>query len=344
MTILDIVREVAPDLERVSDKQLYNSLVMWMFRGLSYVGLNARLKKLAGCKIPTNDIVERLNESGDIMKSYKLWMFYVVHFKCDERKAAALAKRWNVQDGNMNLFRMVQRPTMVYLKRLATQYPALSVEKLNEYEDEIVRKVRSTARKFVWVKMRFIADHQRTGDELPDFEQATIEKGLQGLRLQYPIVQSKLHAINIVKHIVRNTGLNMIQKFTRLKNNALIPAEGTQSRILDVNNLPADMVPEAPQVRETTDLYMDFKKVMHKWTDKRRTLLGLLAGLHSVKFSNWLRDVKGIATPNDELIDRVNPSRYMTLCREYIDVAGDLVDRFLTTVRSMLQPYQVRTA
>lgn len=340
--MLTLVRGVEPALAKVNDRVLWNNLVMWLFRGTNYLSLHARFKKLCGGKVDTLAVTQAISSKGRIVREYKLWLFYVVKKQMPYKEAVALAKEWGVHEGDVTSFALCcQKTTMLYLRQLGRKYAALTSDKFGRICGDIVTAVRTTAKKFVYVKMRFVDRHQRTGLTLEDFENETIEQGLQKLMLQYPLIQSKLHAINIVKHIVRNHGLNMIQKFTRQKNSALVAAEGTQSRVLDISNLPVDMQPEAPSVRETSDLYLDYKHVMYKYRDKRRTLLALLSGLYHKGFSDWLSS-KGIAYANDELIDRVQPKRYLKLAREWLGVSDDAVTKFLNAVRNLFAPYQAR--
>lgn len=341
MTILAIAREAAPELNAVDDKALYNALLMWLFRGLNYNALGSKLSKAAKTTIRTNDVTNALKAKGYVIKQYKVWLFYIVKHNMGYVEAAALARKWEIHDEDVRLFTLVQVNTLAYLKRLAREYVALTMDSFNRVCNHIITETCKGTRRFAWAKLRFIERHQRTGLDLDDLVGEMEEKGIQGMMLMYPLIQTKTHAVNIVKRVIRNTGLNLIQKFTRKKNSALTATKegGNESRVLDIDNLPIESIPAAEPDRKTSDLFLDFKRLMTVYKGGRRIMLGLLAGLHNVKFSKWLADVKGIATPNDELIDRLQPARYMELCREFMGVSVDACTRFINVVRQTLKVY-----
>lgn len=342
--MLTLARSVEPALNAVNDKVLWNQLIMWLFRGIKHQSLHAKFKKLCGKQVNTLAVTQAITSKGAIIRQYKLWLFFVVKKQMGYEEAAALAEQWGVHGEDVASFSTCcQRTTLVYLRQLGRKYAALTSDKFGRICEEIVLAVRDTARKFVYVKMRFIDRHQRTGLTLEDMESETIEHGLQKLMLQYPVIQSKLHAINIVKHVVRNHGLNLIQKYTRIKNNVMVAADGAQTRVLDVNNLPSEMQLAAPPSRETSDLYLDYKWLVHKFKDKRRTLLALLSGLYHRGFSAWL-STQGVQYPNDEFIDRTSPKRYLKMVKQWLAVPEEAFDAFMATVRTTFAPYQGRPA
>ncbi len=278
------------------------------------------------------------------MRGYKLWLFYVVKRKVPYEEAAALAERWGVSPQDVAAFsQFCQRPTLVNLTALGRKYAALTQERFDQICTSICPDLRATARKFVYVKLRFIANHQRTGMNLEDLESETVAHGLEKLLLQYPLIESKLHALNVARHVVRNHGLNLIQKYTRIKNNVMVAADGAQTLVLDVNNLPSEMQVAAPAQRETSDLYLDYKGLVHKFKDKRRTVLALLSGLYHKGFSDWL-NTQGVQYPNDEFIDRTSPKRYLKMVREWVGVPEQAFNQFVDAVRTVFAPYQARVA
>lgn len=341
MTILDIVREAAPELVEVDDKALYNAMVNWLFRGLNYAGLSARLCKLAKCKVRTNDVVRAVSDKGYVIKDYKLWIFLIVKKRYTEQQARALADKWGISQDDVSLFKLTQVGTLAYLKRLAKEYKALTLQKFDEVCTWIMQETKASTGRFAWAKLRFISNHQRTGLDLDDLTGEMRAKGMQGLMLMYPLIDTRLHALNIVKRTIRNTGLNLIQKYVRKKNTALEAKTegGHQSRVLDIDNLPVADIPAAEPDRHSSDLFLDYKKLMERYKGGRRVLLGLLSGLFSTSFTQWLNDEKGINTPNDELIDRIPAHRYLLLCREYLGVCETACERFLSVVKGILKPY-----
>lgn len=341
MTILAIAREAAPELNTVDDKVLYNSLLMWLFRGLNYNALGSKLSKAAKTTVRTNDVTNALKSKGYVIKQYKVWVFYIVKHNLGYTEALALANKWGIHFDDVRAFVLIQPTTLAHLKRLAKKYVALSMESFNRTCEHIIRETYKSTRRFAWAKLRFIGNHQRAGVDLDDLSSDMEEKGIQGMMLMYPLIETKTHAINIVKRIIRNTGMNLIQKYTRKKNAALTAnSEGqNESRVLDIDNLPVDSIPAAEPDRKSSDLFLDFKRLLTKYTGGKRIFLSLLSGIHSAKFSLWLAEVKGIATPNDELIDRLQPSRYMDLCREYMKLTKETCDRFIGTIRDTLKAY-----
>lgn len=318
---------------------LYNATIMYLFRGHNYKSYAARLQKLqrGETKVDARAITEAIGRNGYVIKNLKLWIFWTIKNKSERNVAAAKARKWEVLRCDANALAALNTVTRSYLRRLASKYAALTLEKFDAHLIHIDNEIRTWLGKFVSRKLRFIYESQ--GLKRTDIEQELRYKGLQGLYMMYPCVQGALHAQNVVKRTIHNNGINMIYKATTMKAGRLIrdPSGTFQSRVisLDAAQLHTQAAPET-----RTDVQLDFDRLCNKYTGKRLKFLELLSGAYCEWFSHWIK-TQGQRLDNDETFDKISPVAYTRLVADYLGVSAKSVATFLTELRTTLQPYKL---
>lgn len=321
---------------------LYNLVVMYLFRGVNYRAFGARLTKLSGGQKPNvKAITETLTQNGKVVRCLKVWMFFVVKNKCDAHRSAVLAEQWSVVAEELSWFCNASRATLTYLKKLARQFKALTLEKLDAGIVRIVNETESWLGKFVNRKLRFVIQSQ--GLHRHDIENELLYKGIQGLYVMYPCVQSALHAQNVVKRVIHNQGINMIHHYTTQKIGRLLrDANGAFSaRVVALDSLSMRGV-AAPD--SCSDLSIDINRKMSNLLPKQQSLLSLLCGAYSTEFTDWLVSVGGYKIEtNEELLDRLQPARYIELALRWLNVKPATGRRFMESLRDTFMHYRIQT-
>jgi hypothetical protein len=336
-TLTKLVLSADPNLKVIDRKAVYNASIMYLFRGFNYRSYAARLQKLQqnGTKVDARAITEAIGRNGYLIKNLKLWIFWTVKNRLDVNEAHTVAKQWGILKLDRQALAQISPQTLTYLKSLCHKFKALSLENFERHLVNIDEETRVWLGKFVSRKLRFIYESQ--GLKRTDIEQELRYKGIQGLYMMYPCVQSALHAQNVVKRTIHNNGINMIYKATTMKAGRLVrDASGTfQSRViaLDEAQLSSQAAPET-----RTDYQLDFQRLLERYSGKRLKFIELMSGHYCEWFSHWLID-KGHKLDNDEVFDKVQTGVYAKLVADYLGVNLKTVAKFIDEIKSALMHY-----
>lgn len=329
-----------PLLEKADCKELYNTLIQYIFRSLNYRSFGARLTKLAGGQRPNvKAVVECLSKSGLVMKNLKCWVLYSVKNKLGVKDTTMLCKEWGLSpDDAVALTTSLQTKTLVYLKQLCRKYVALTPDTLDKHVIAIKEDIRVWLGKFVSKKLRFV--YQSQGLERGMIESELFCRGIQGLYQMYPCVDSYLHAVNVVKRVIHNQGINMIHHYTTEKMGRLVKDDKGlfTARVVGLDEAQLNFIPAPPDI---TDVGLDLRRMQSQYTGKKRTFLELLCGDYNEAFTEHLRNTAYPSLDtNEDLLDKLPTHSYMELILGFLKVSMAQGQQFLVDLRVRLSDYK----
>lgn len=339
-TGLDAVVKLVVSCENVlldcDPLQLYNASVMYLFRGLDYSGYGARLARInQEVRVNTRAVTNGFASCGYVLKTVKAWMFYTIKLQSGRSQLGAC--EWRVHARDTRALANLDEKTRKYVERLGRKYSALSPSQLEKAVDFCYRETQTWLGKFVSRKLRFIVQSQ--GLHRNDIENELLYKGLQGLYTMYPRVECKLHAVNVVKRVMHNQGINMIHHYTSQKIGRLqSDSSGAwHIRVVSIDELQFASV-AAP---EQSDLAVDLSLALYRYTGKRRTFIELLCGAYSERFTAWLGAAGRRVETNEILYERLNTEEYVKLVLRYLNVSFEQGVKFMSELRLRFAAYSL---
>lgn len=314
--------------------------MLYLFRGLNYKTYGTRLKKLSdSATVNVRAITDALSQSGEAIKILKVWLFYVVKNKLDYERSSKLAVKWGVSACDVQAFTAISRTAMAHMRRLSAKFAALTLEKLDANIARIVQETATWRGKFVSRKLRFIIQSQ--GMHRHDIESELIYKGIQGLMMMYPCVETYLHAVNVVKRVVHNQGINMIHHYTTQKMGRLTQdgAGAFHSKVISLDEAQLNLL-VAPET--SSDLRIEVHRLIERYQGKRRKFVELLCGAYCPEFTKWLIELGYKLETNEELMDRVKSDDYVKLALRWLEVSVEAGKKFLEKLRMQFSAYNLQ--
>lgn len=340
-TLTLLVKKADPQLSVKDEVAVYNATVLYLFRGLNYKTYGTRLKKLSGGAVNVRAITDALSQSGEVIKVLKVWLFYVVKHKLNYERSLELATKWGVDERDVLAFTTISRTALAHMRRLAAKFAALTLEKLDANLARIIQETAVWRGKFVSRKLRFVIQSQ--GMHRHDIESELIYKGIQGLMMMYPCVETYLHAVNVVKRVVHNQGINMIHHYTTQKMGRLTQdsAGAFHSKVVSLDEAQLNLL-AAPET--SSDLRIEVHRLIERYQGKRRKFVELLCGAYCPEFTAWLIKLGYKLETNEELMDRVKSDDYMKLALRWLEVSVEAGKKFLEKLRVQFSAYNVQCA
>ena len=317
---------------------MYNATLMYMFRGYNYRTYGARVAKLSGVKPNVRAITEAMSRNGNVVKNLKIWVFYVVKHKLDYKASLKLARQWDVPLCDVRAFGRVNRATLTHLRKLARKFAALTLEKFDSNIVSIINETKTWMGKFVSRKLRFVIQSQ--GMHRNDIEHELVFKGIQGLLMMYPCVETYLHATNVVKRVIHNQGINMIHHYTTQKVGRLqVDGAGAfHSKVISLDEAQLNTI-AAPET--SNDLKIELNRALTKYSGKRRRLIELICGAYCPEFTAFLTNTGYKVETNEELLDRLAGKDYIALALKHLNVSIKAGQKFLRELREQFGPYSL---
>jgi hypothetical protein len=182
--------------------------------------------------------------------------------------------------------------------------------------------------KFISRKLIFLT--RSYGLKRSDIEGQLLHSGMFALRKQYPIYETELHALNICKTAMHNTGMGIIEYWTRDKRNALLEENGSFQAV----HVPYESLSHLSVAPEHADeLRVNLQCLVGlapKLKPKARKFIETAAGLHDEGFSIY------IGLDNVDAAYRWDYARYMQSLRDYMDVTTQQTTNLLSSLRKAL--------
>lgn len=314
------------------------SLVLdYVFRCLSVEGLKSELSSKAKLRNSSNfsEFREELTASGYVFKNVKLWIFYLLKIKAS-RITLHNAADFDVLPHDLVLFDLISYKTRNTIKKWSKTYKALSLRRMDENLCKIEIETSIWIKKFVYRKLRFIAESQ--GMDLMDIERELWLKGMIGLFMMYPKVESSLHALNIVKRVMHNHGMNLIKQYTHIKRARLI--RDVSGAFIN-NSVDFALLDLETEDDGSADLRIDLHRIVQSATTEERSLLSLLCGVgkEDTDFYAYLNNI-GIKSEPDTLMNRIGLWGFLRHAARFLVMTFNDVVKFIKTLQWQLRDYR----
>jgi hypothetical protein len=377
---LDVLARVASSVDPAFDalpkylKSKWSGLMLSnLFRRISYKELCTRSAKLLG-KVDVKSIWRAVIADGYVVKNIKVWLFWCVKRGLRGEDALMAGVRFGIHEADRGLRLNMSADLKSHLAKLARNYASLSVEALDKQVVTIFKEMRDWLGKFVYRKMRFVYEQQ--GLAAWDMQMEVFSKGIHALYLQYPRIETKLHATNIVKSAAHNYGINIIIQATN-ESKARLVRNGDNTFVSRVVNLDDIAVVTTlagedtrPKYERRHDLNTTFNSFGYRnkprtfnleWLlcgapciktqtltiademkklSRRQRIMMLLMGAEDPEFTTWLNTSRHrIRSTCSDYLDKADPTRFMNLAFEFLKVDPKLGNQFVSRLRKRLHAY-----
>lgn len=221
------------------------------------------------------------------------------------------------------------------------------------------KEVEDFTSKFVYRKLRFIAESN--GSEEKDLRNTLLYKATYAIYRQYPRFKSRLHAVNIAKQTIHNTGINMILEATSESRSRLVASkDGTfSSTVLSLDSIgTGHFLDHSTYLNQCNYLVTsinggcaqgDTLTSMHDRFELKQSVSALYKDIGNPVLRNLMKLWSGewdegfsnhLGRPNDEWFDTAETTEYLVACAKYLKVPGSVAKAFLAKLRSDLKDYE----
>lgn len=336
-----------------------------IFRRLSYKQLLARAKKTLGAAVDARTMWKAAIQNGYLVKNVKAWLFWCAKQRLRGAAADKAGAAFKVKPEDYCLRLMMTNDCARHLQKLAERYPALTIERIDARVTEIFNDMREWLAKFVHKKMRFV--YQQQGLEAHDMSMEVFAKGLHGLYLTYPVIESYLHAVNIVKSAAHNYGINIIMQQTHECRARIIKSSDNTfvTRVVALddgvaqeidNTIHEDATGHAEMRHDLERLFNGYaiqgcSSISFQWLlyesealctpfmSKKQRFLALLMGYEDWEFNQWLNSVHRIKSTGSEYLDKTEVPRFVKLVCQFLGVPEEKGHHFMARLQSRLRAY-----
>lgn len=211
-----------------------------------------------------------------------------------------------------------------------TKYKAYTVFDFDNLEGAILTSdaLKTHIGKFVSKKLIFLVrSYGLTREEITGHLQ---HSALFALRKQYPVYQSELHAVNICKTAIHNSGMGLIEYWTRNKRNALLKENGSfqavhvQYDVLNNVSVPPDHENDLRQNLQS------LVKLHDRMSPKAARFISAAAGVYDPAVTLYL------GCDNTEAACNWGYDRYLGKLRTYFGVTEYQQSNLLNKLRNHL--------
>lgn len=257
--------------------------------------------------------VEQLLCDGYFIKNCKLYVYGLtkgVELECD------------IRDCDKKMLKQISRTYNINGCR------ALDLKEYAQLEQTVIKVLIPYIGKFISKKMMFLI--KSYGLSRHDLQGELLCKCLSTLARKYPYYESTLHAINTVKSSVHNAGIDLINQYTRQKNQRLLKnKDGTfEQRNIDYSTLVTVVAPEPFAMRHRDE--RSSLNALQKRMNKRGALFITLAkGEYNKPFSDYLGLDNTIACEQ-------NYRSYLKNIKQYLNVNNKQVEQWFDKLRPYL--------
>ena len=208
--------------------------------------------------------------------------------------------------------------------KFSLQYKAYSLSDFDNLEGAILKSPHLDAYmgKYINKKLRFLASYGVTKSEI---RSEFICESIYALRKQYPRFKSELHAQNICKTTIHNTGQLLIQYWTRNKRQAL----STDGKTFESRFLRLDLASDIgvrPE-HESTENGWDANRILKNSSGTERVFFNALAGNYEAGVSLF------IGADNTEAVEVWDYPAYVKAVAEYCSISPDQVTQIFAKFR-----------
>jgi hypothetical protein len=217
------------------------------------------------------------------------------------------------------------------LSHLGSKYQALSLSEYQSLEARVTgsRELSVYIGKFISKKLIFLT--RSYGVTREEIHSLLLFSAIFAMRLKYPKFETELHALNICKTTIHNTGIGLIEYWTRDKRQALISEGGGFQAVhvsLEHINTLSVMPEHADESKQAVEVLRSVKKGLPV---KERRLLSLASGEHDTGFSLYL------GADNSDLAEEWPFPRYIAQVYSYLRIDPADGQTLLASLRTHFQ-------
>ncbi len=205
-----------------------------------------------------------------------------------------------------------------------------SLKRLEANESVLTNSVfKSYMGRFISKKMQFLISGSY-GISRHDIETELIEAALFALSKKYPYYESELHYVNTMKAAIAHKGIDVINHYTRKKNQRLransdgmFEAVNVDCEVLKNLEAPQDFSLRYKEEKET------LRSLQNQMNDKGALFISLARGDFSSDFSDYL------GMNNVDYAER-NYNLYLRKIHKYLSIDECQSNKFLAKIRKQL--------
>lgn len=344
-------------LNKTNRSTVLQTVLLFMFRGLDTKGMNKVFTEhLIGDK---KNFRLQLNGNGYTFK-IKAFIYYCVTKGVQRGKRLEKIRRmFGVKTEDLSLLKYANRNKKLsallrrYINRL--RYSAFTLRSFRALISEQYEDLKAYAMRYVRKKMDFGLMKSIKDDITHDL----LAQGMQAAMVMYPCYKCKLHAINIIKQCIHNTGVNIIEWHTTKGRATLIRnKDGTfSSNKVSLDALVAEGRTLSPgatdsygnqilgmpaRAQESVENKLSVDQVLSSVSGRRKRFLLLLQGAVDKKFTRWLHEEKRIDRGLDnedhyeKLLSNGQQDVYISQASEFVGLTKVKTDRLFQSLRASL--------
>ena len=248
------------------------------------------------------ELWSKVSNNGYMLVNCKLFAY--AHHVAKANGTSVSPARYEIQSQDVRLLRNLD------LSKVKTTYKVYSLFDFKTMESAFVASndMDTYIGKFISKKLRFLCNSYgvKRSELHADLQCAAV----YALRKQYPAYESELHALNICKTAIQNSGQGMIEYWTRDKRNALInDGNGFQAVHVQLEFSNSAVMPEHED--EFRVNMQSLVAVTEKLPPNQQSWVKTASGLHDPGFSFF------IGKDNSDAVDSMPYDRYLRLVCDY---------------------------
>lgn len=307
----------------------------YIFKACSASAYEAKLRHIIRRPVRLIEARRNLLKNGYLMQDVKLYLL---------QKSCGVKRPINI-GYDKKLWGYTTTKQRARLKQLGKNVPIIK-DDFDEFLVYLIENTRDYTAKFVRRKMTFIKTSQ--GLDYSDIESFITIEALQNILFTYPNFDSIEHALNSMKRIIHNVGINFIDSNTTQKAGRLINEGGTfHNRLIDkesdyaIITMGQDQTVLEEQKTENFQFHfnLELMKLADSYTGAKKKLFELCLATHCKNFSDYLRKNNVTRKDNDDWFYSVAFDTYVGHAIKYLKAPEDKAWRFVDRLRDKIKPY-----
>ena len=266
-------------------------------------------------------VVDQILSDGYFLKNCKLYTYKVLK---DKR---AHYQKYGITRDDARCLRSCAK----YLVDVDTSWPAIPISEIDSYVNTLLsNKIDVYMGKFITKKLSFLV--KSYGLTYHDIKTDMIFSGINAIYKSYPKFESKLHAINIAKRAIHNTGMGLISYNTKSCRNQLYRDQDGlfQSKVRELSTvaaLPIEDNKEELVMHKSIELLISSNTLLN---EQGQRFIRIAAGKYDADFSQFL----GI--DNRDYIEQCKYSLYLRKLRKYFGLSIEETEEFFNDIKELL--------
>lgn len=282
-----------------------------------------KYRELIGDKDLAKETWTTVESNGYILKNCKLFVY--ASWVNKKNGLPTSPAKFGIHQEDVKLLRSLD---LSHLKLKKLKLP-MSIFDYDNLEGSILTssELKNYIGKFISKKLIFLRSYGLSREEIHSH---LLFASIFALRKHYPDFQSELHALNICKTSIHNSGMCLIEYWTRGKRQALLKENDTFQSV----HVPLESVHDVGVAPEHED---DFRlnlqslvALVPKMKPRQQTFVSVAAGIYDPGFSMF------IGSDNSEVVDVWSYDRYLGQLRQYFNVTEQQVSALLSNLRRQL--------